>query len=129
MASKILTMRILKKKYMHLLRLLIAAFLPFIITACEEPGEEWNISVGKGGEKQVILVDESEPTEVKVCLDKKGGSGYPISVVAQFDNDKYPGMLEGQCMYFKGKKVVLRFGTPSSGKFAKGTYEIIAAKQ
>ena len=128
MASKILTMRILKKKNMTRLRLLIVAFLPFVITACEEPGEEWNISVGKGGDKQVVLVDGGEPTEVKVCLDEKGGSGYPISVVAQFDDDKYPGLLEGQCMFFKGKKVVLRFGTPSSGKYAKGTYEIIAAK-
>lgn len=129
MASKILTMRILQKKNTNRVRLLIVAFLPLVITACQEPGEEWNISVGQGGKKQAIIVDESEPTEVKVCLDQKGGSGYPISVVAQFDDDKYPGMLEGQCMFFKGKKVVLRFGTPSSGKYAKGTYEIIATKE
>lgn len=129
MAAKVLIMELLSKRATGRLRLLIAAFIPLLVIACQEPGEEWYISVGKGVNKQQVLVDGSDPTEVKICLDEKGGSGYPISVVAQFDDDKYAGLLEEQCMYFKGRKVLVRFGTPSSGKYAKGTYEIITAKQ
>lgn len=108
-------------------RLLIAAFLPFLLVGCQETGEEWYITFGKGKPKEQVLLDGGDVREVKVCLDKKGGSGYPTTVVAQFDDQSYAGMLRGQSMFFKGKRVAVRFGTPSSGKFAKGTYEIISA--
>lgn len=115
-------------KYNNLQRLLVVAFLPFLVMACQEPGQEWHITVGKGKPKEQVLYEGQEASEVKICLDKKGGSGYPIAVVAEFDDEFYGGMLVGQCMFFTGKRVAVRFGTPSSGKYAKGTYEIIAPK-
>ena len=113
--------------YRILSRLLVVTLLPFLIGACQEAGEEWHITVGKGKPKEQVLVDSQEVSEVKICLDKKGGSGYPTTIVAQFDDEFYANLLQGQCMYFSGKRVAVRFGTPSSGKFARGTYEIIAA--
>ena len=118
-----------KYNYNFLPRLLVVVLLPFLMMACQETGEPWHITVGKGKPKEQVLVDGQQATEVKICLDKKGGSGYPTTVVAQFDDDFYANMLQGQCMYFTGKRVAVRFGTPSSGKFARGTYEIIAANE
>ena len=110
-------------------RLLVVTFLPFLLVACQNEGLPWHITVSKGKPKEQVLVDGQEIAEVKICVDKKGGSGYPTTVVAQFDDEFYANLLVGQCMYFEGKRVAVRFGTPSTGKFARGTYEIIAASE
>lgn len=100
-----------------------------MITACQpqENQSPWKISVGRGSPKEQILVDGSSPQEVKICLDEKGGSGYPVTVIAKYDDESYAGLLEHQCMYFTGKKVSVRFGTPSSGKYAQGTFTIVTS--
>ena len=108
--------------------LLVVTLLPFLVAGCEEPDLEWYITIGKGTKKQQVLYEGTDRREVKICLDKKGGSGYPTTVVADYDDKRYGGLLVGQCMYFTGNRVVVRFGTPSTGKFARGTYEIITTK-
>ena len=114
--------------YNNYIRLLIIALLPLLLLGCQKELPQWHITVGKGKPKEQVLYEGDASKEVKICLDGKGGSGYPTTVVASFDDDFYGGMLVGQCMYFSGQRVAVRFGTPSSGKYAKGTYEIIAAK-
>jgi len=100
-------------------------FAVLVLSGCHEIGENWRITVGKDMPKEKVFVDSDHEQEVKICLDKKGGSGYPITIVATFDDDKYAAMLEGQCMFFTGKRVSVKFGTPSSGKFAQGTYAVL----
>ena len=96
-----------------------------VSTGCHEIGEEWGISVGKDYPKIKVFTEGDELKEVKICLEEQGYSGWPTTVVAEYDEEIYGGMLEGQCMYFKGKRVAVRFGTPSSGKYAKGTFQVI----
>lgn len=94
------------------------------LTGCSDNEMTWKI----GGDEPVnklALVDSDAEQTVKVCLEKKGGSGYPITIVVDYDEQKYAGLLEGQCKRFSGKKVVVRFGTPSAYKYAHGTYEIL----
>ena len=98
------------------------------LTACHEQNPEWEISTNSTNGAEMVLVDGDEIQEVKICLDKKRSISFPTTVVADFDDNMYAGLLVGQCMYFKGKKVSVRLGTPSSGKSAKGTYKIITTE-
>lgn len=102
--------------------LLILAMIA--VSGCQDYGDPWRITVGKDKPKEHVFVDGNEPHEVMICLDKKGGSGYPTTIVAKFDEEKYPGMIEGQCMFFTGNRVSVRFATPSSGKYAEGTFKV-----
>lgn len=96
------------------------------ISGCHvDGGEQWKIKIGGKFPKLVRFVDGEIVKEVRVCLDKKGGSGYPITVVVYADGDMYPGILVGQCMFFEGKRIEVKFGTPTSGMFAEGTFTII----
>ena len=92
---------------------------------CHDSGEPWKITVGMDKPKEQVFVDSDQSQEVMICLDKKGGSGYPTTVVAKYDDGRYAGMLQGQCMFFVGKRVSVKFATPSSGKYATGTYKVI----
>lgn len=89
------------------------------------PGEDWRITVGLDKPKEKVVYEGEQAREVRLCLESKGGSGYPTRVVAKFDDQRYANILEGQCMFFKGKKVVVAFGNPSSGKYAYGTFSIV----
>lgn len=102
------------------------AFLGSQISGCHvDNGQPWKIKIGGKFPKLIKFVDGEELQKVRVCLDKKGGSGYPITVVISADDDSYSGILNGQCMFFEGKRIDVKFGTPTSGMFAEGTYSII----
>ena len=103
----------------------VLAALLMLLYGCHDAGEPWRITVGLDKPKEMVFVDGDVPQEVKICLDTKGGSGYPTRVRAQFDDDRYTPMLTGQCMFFTGKRVSVKFANPSSGKYATGTYEVI----
>jgi hypothetical protein len=103
----------------------ILLLIIMLISGCHDSGELWRITVGLDEPKEKVFIDGYQPQEVMICLDNKGGSGYPTTVVAKYDDQRYAGMLEGQCMFFTGKRVAVKFGTPSSGKFAQGTYAVL----
>lgn len=94
------------------------------LSACSESDTAWQIG-GDKAQKSIVLLDNEMPLTIRVCLDKQGGSGYPITVVIDYDDNKYAGILEGQCMRFTARKTTVRFGTPSAFKYARGTYTII----
>ena len=104
---------------------IIISLLLLVLIGCHDSGEPWRITVGLDKPKEFVFVDADVPQEVRICLDKKGGSGYPTRVMAKFDDDRYGPMLQGQCMFITGKRVSVQFGNPSSGKFATGTYKVI----
>ncbi|MFK8026549.1 MAG: hypothetical protein AB8C40_00655 [Gammaproteobacteria bacterium] len=104
---------------------ILLMMLLILVSGCHDSGEPWRITVGLDKPKKLVFIDGDEAREVRVCLDKQGGSGYPTRVVARFDDKKYTPMLPGQCMFFVGKHVSVSFPNPSSGKFAEGTYTII----
>jgi|GEM_PF-2685588 len=103
----------------------LVSSLMLILYGCHESGEPWRITVGLDKPKEFVFIDGDISKEVRICLDKKGGSGYPTRVAAKYDNDKYVPMLTGQCMFFTGKRVSVKFANPSSGKYAEGTYKVI----
>ena len=104
-------------------------FILVLMSGCHNYGDPWRITVGKDKPKEHVFVDGDEPQEVMICLDKKGGSGYPTTIIGKYDDQKYAGMLEGQCMFFIGKRVSVKFATPSSGKYAEGTYKVIQKQE
>ncbi len=116
-------MNILSNNY--LVNKVILIFILVFLSGCHDYGDPWRITVGKDKPKEHVFVDGDEPQEVMICLDKKGGSGYPTTIVGKFDDEKYAGMLVGQCMNFIGKRVSVKFATPSSGKYAEGTFKVI----
>lgn len=109
----------------NLVKNVFLVFILLMVSGCHDYGEPWRITVGKDKPKEQVFVDGDEPQEVMICLDKKGGSGYPTTIVGKFDDEKYAGMLVGQCMHFIGKRVSVKFATPSSGKYAEGTFKVI----
>lgn len=106
----------------------LIALLLLLLYGCHELGESWRITVGLDKPKEMVFVDGDTPKEVRICLDTMGGSGYPTRVSARFDDERYTPMLVGQCMFFVGKRVSVKFANPSSGKYASGTYKIIQKK-
>ena len=106
-------------------RFITVVFMTLSVSACHEQNPEWELSTNSINGTKMVLVDGNEVQEVKICLDKKRAISFPTTVVADYDDQMYAGLLVGQCMYFKGKKVSVRLATPSSGKLAKGTYKII----
>ena len=117
-------MKLLRQKRLY--KTLILIFIITLSTSCNyEPDQSWRITVGLDTSKEKILYQGDGPKEVRVCLDKKGGSGYPTRVLTKYDDQRYVGMLEGQCMFFKGNTVAVRFANPSSGKYANGTYKVM----
>ena len=117
-----------QKKYFNKRAALPMTCILLIMSCHDDVGDPWRITVGLDAPKEKILYEGDQPEEVRLCLDKKGGSGYPTRVIAKFDDQRYANILEGQCMFFVGKLITVRFGNPSSGKFANGTYKIIKSE-
>ena len=99
--------------------------LSFLTSCHTETGKVWRITVGLDKPKEMVFIDTDDMQEVRICLDRKGGSGYPTRVVAKYDEDRYVNMLEGQCMFFAGKRVAVSFANPSSGKYAEGSFSLV----
>lgn len=101
--------------------------LLLLLSGCHDlEGQPWRITVGLDKPKEMVFVDGEYSKEVRICLNTMGGSGYPTRVSARFDDEKYTPMLVGQCMYFTGKRVSVKFANPSSGKYATGTYTLVS---
>ena len=95
-----------------------------VLVGCEKDlSQKWQI----GGKSPMIstLVDIEEPKKIKICSDEYKNIGFPINVNIDYDDKSYYGLIEGLCITVLAKKLTVRFATPSSGKMAKGTFEIL----
>lgn len=103
-------------------------FLVFVlmIFACEDTSRElqpWKIG-GKHGMSKVIF-EQDQPAEIKFCSDKYKDIGFSTNINIDYDENTYYGLIEGLCITIHAKKIKVRFATPSSGKRAEGTFEIL----
>jgi len=72
-----------------------------------------------------VIIDEESSKQVKICSDKYKNIGFPVNVNIDYDDETYFGLIEGLCITVNAKKIKIRFATPSSGKRAEGTFEVL----
>lgn len=85
--------------------------------------QPWNIG-GKDGVAKMI-VDLDKAADIKVCSDKYKNIGFSTNINIDYDDKTYFRLIEGLCITVNAKKVMVRFATPSSGKRAEGTFELL----
>ena len=109
-----------------MIRLTIFFFITLVLFSCNEKpdySQLWKIG-GKHGMSNVI-VDQDKATDVKICSDYYKDIGFSTNVNVDYDDKTYFGLFEGLCITLNAKKIRIRFATPSSGKRAEGTFEIL----
>jgi len=103
---------------------LICIILVSLLIGCsKDSGIRWEI--GGNQAKHKILVESEVLQNIKLCSDKYKNIGFPVHLNVHYDEKTYFGMLEGVCITVRAKKVKVTFATPSSGKVAIGTFEIL----
>ena len=105
---------------------ILLACVVLVLMGCEDDLNNvqlWKIG-GKHGMSKVILNQENT-AEVKICADKYKDIGFSTNINVDFDQETYFGLHEGLCITLNAKKIRIRFATPSSGKRAEGTFEIL----
>jgi len=106
----------------------IYILIVFCLLACKGESENiqpWNIG-GKHGVAKMI-VDLDKAVDIKVCSDKYKNIGFSTNINIDYDDKTYFRLIEGLCITIHAKKVMVRFATPSSGKRAEGTFEILGS--
>ena len=88
-----------------------------------DAAQEWQI--GKGFPMRKTLVELDEPRNIKICSDEYKHIGFPINLHIDYDDQRYYGLIEGLCITVNAKVVKVKIATPSSGKMARGTFEIL----
>lgn len=109
-----------------MIRICIFVFVVLSLFACEDVkdnSQPWKISSSDGMFKTIINADEA--VDVKICADKYKNIGFATNVNVHYDGKTYYRLIEGLCITLHAKQVRLRFATPSSGKRAEGTFEIL----
>jgi len=102
------------------------ALIVLSISACTEVSENiqpWNIGGDHGVAK--VIVDLDSAKNIKICSDKYKNIGFATNINIDYDDKTYFRLIEGLCITIHAKKVRVRFATPSSGKRAEGTFEIL----
>ena len=97
-----------------------------IVCACNDESKTiqiWEIGGKHGMSKIIFEQDQSE--NLKICSDEYKDIGFFSNINIDYDDNTYYGLFEGLCITIKAKKVKVRFASPSSGKRAKGTFEIL----
>lgn len=84
-----------------------------------------NWKIGENLPKHKIIVDSQELKKVKVCSEEYKNVGFPVHLNITYDQKTYFGLLEGLCISVHAKKIKVEFASPSSGKMARGTYEVL----
>ncbi len=99
----------------------------FVICACiNEPKKEiHNWQIGSNTSVSKVIFEQSEAARVKVCSDKYKNIGFSTNINIDYDDNTYFRLIEGVCITVKAKKIRVRFATPSSGKRAEGTFEVL----
>ncbi len=94
-----------------------------LLVGCNDNLIHWQI--GGNLAKHKILVESQELRDIKVCSDEYKNIGFPVHLNIKYDQNTYYGLLEGLCITVRAKTVKLEFASPSSGKMARGTFEIL----
>ncbi len=102
----------------------ISILLMMLLIACKnESSQQWEI--GGHFPMKRVLVDLDQPKDIKICSDEYKNIGFPVNVNIDYDDQRYYGLIEGLCITVRAKKLTVKFATPSSGKKARGTFEIL----
>ncbi len=108
-------------------KIFLLILFSFAICACmNEPKNnihEWQIGTNTSVSK--VIFEQSEAASVKICSDEYKDIGFSTNINIDYDENTYFRLLEGVCITVKAKKIRVRFATPSSGKRARGTFEIL----
>lgn len=99
----------------------------FVICACfnEPKNEIHNWQIGSNTSVSKVIFEQSEAARVKLCSDKYKNIGFSTNINIDYDDNTYFRLIEGVCITVKAKKIRVRFATPSSGKRAEGTFEVL----
>ncbi len=106
-------------------KILVLLVIIFSLAACKEESNAsiWKIG-GKHGMSNIIF-DQEQAEAIKICSDFYKDIGFSTNVNVDYDGKTFFGLIEGLCITLHAKKVRIRFATPSSGKRAAGTFEVL----
>ncbi|MBT8123736.1 MAG: hypothetical protein KJO81_02805 [Gammaproteobacteria bacterium] len=108
-------------------KIFLLILVGFAICACtNEPKNkihDWQI--GSNSSISKVIFEQDEAARVKVCSDEYKDIGFSTNINIDYDENTYFRLIEGVCITIKAKKIRVRFATPSSGKRARGTFEIL----
>lgn len=96
-----------------------------ILCACEKQNNSQSWRIGKDQPMSKILVELDSPKNIKICSDEYKHISFALVLHIKYDDKKYYGLLEGVCITVNAKIVKVKFANPSSGKMARGTFEIL----
>ncbi len=108
-------------------KLFLLILVSIVTSACiNEPKkniQDWQI--GSNTSVLKVIFEQDEAARVKVCSDEYKDIGFSTNINIDYDDNTYFRLIEGVCITIKAKKITVRFATPSSGKRARGTYEVL----
>ena len=103
--------------------LIIFAVILFFAACKEDKAQTWKI--GKDQPMSKVLVELDSPKNIKICSDEYKHISFPLVLHVDYDDNRYYGLLEGVCITVHAKKLRVKFANPSSGKMARGTFEVL----
>jgi len=98
-----------------------------MLCACEKHDNSQVWQIGKDQPKSKTLLELDSPKKIKICSDEYKHISFPLVLHVIYDDKKYYGLLEGVCITVHAKTLKVKFANPSSGKMARGTYEILGS--
>lgn len=96
-----------------------------MLSACEKPSNAQIWKIGKDQPKSKVLLESDIPKKIRFCSDEYKHISFPLTLHVIYDGQKYYNLLEGVCIIFEAKMLKVKFANPSSGKMARGTFEIL----
>ena len=100
--------------------------MPICVLSCSvDKSNEQLWKIGSNTSMNKVIIDQENSKNVKICSDKYKNIGFPVNVNIDYDDKTYFGLIEDLCITVNAKKIRIRFATPSSGKRAEGTFEIL----
>jgi hypothetical protein len=96
-----------------------------ILSACGKPNNAQQWLIGKDKPKSKVLLEADTPKKIRFCSDQYSHISFPLTLHVIYDDNKYYGLLEGACITVQAKFLKVKFANPSSGKMARGTFEVL----
>jgi hypothetical protein len=108
-------------------KILLLILVCFVISACinESKKDIYDWQIGSNTSVSKVIFEQDEAARVKVCSDKYKDIGFSTNINIDYDENTYFRLIEGVCITIKAKMIRVRFATPSSGKRAEGTFEVL----
>lgn len=96
-----------------------------MLTACGKQNKAQDWQIGKDQPMSKILFEMDSPKNIRICSDYYKHISFPLVLHVIYDDQKYYGLLEGVCITVHAKTLKVKFANPSSGKVARGTFEVL----